>query len=126
MPKYQPRSVLSRQVAQRIVQAKPDGYSFAKWAQIIGVKPQTMTNYKEGYSGVSLDTLAAIVQKTGLSAQWLLTGDDNLPMWEPRTGTPAEIQRATAEKVVADIRRFLTELETTYGDEAPSENVSDR
>ena len=125
MPKHQASSTLSKQVAQRIVQAKPDGYSLAKWAKIIGVKPQTMTNFSKGYSGLSVDTLAAIVQKTGLSAQWLLTGDDDLPMWEPKTGTPAQIQRATAEKVVADIRRFLTQLETTYGSEAPSENASE-
>ena len=124
MPKH-PRSTLSRDVAERIVQAKPADYTLSEWAEKIGVTPQAMTNFSKRYSGVSLNTLASIVQKTGLSAQWLLTGDESIPMWEPQTGTPFQIQRATAEKVVGDIRRFLMKLEATYGSATSPENPSE-
>lgn len=61
-------------LSQRLASVKPKGVSDAKWAEALGIRRATWSSYVSGATYPGLDLLIVIKTMTGVSLDWLATG----------------------------------------------------
>lgn len=101
-------SDVSKDVAQRIIAAKPPEFSDTDWANLTRLTPQILSNYRSG-SGASLKAVASVVEGTKINARWLLTGEG--PQWQPDSEEPTVVHRQAVTAVLQQVRECLADIE---------------
>jgi transcriptional regulator with XRE-family HTH domain len=54
------------------------GKSQAEWAEIVGVKPPSLTNIEKGRNNISVANAIRVSRYTGVSLDWIYTGSETL------------------------------------------------
>ncbi len=98
---------------ERLRASIPAGMKVAEFAKAVGAGLSTLQEWMSGKADVGRERLAAILDVTGVSPRWLVTGEG--PMRPGGEAAPAPVPASSSAERDADlVGRVLEEISTVY------------
>lgn len=103
-------------LGDRIKQASDKIGGLDNLIEVSSIKRRTLYDYKSNKTEPKISTLAEIAEKTGVTLEWLVYGDQ---------GEPALREIHVREAALSDIRKYIQTIAATFWEQAPRDTKSE-
>jgi transcriptional regulator with XRE-family HTH domain len=116
-PEIEPETDLGKRL--RLLRKSTDKSDQKSFAVALGVSQSALSSYERGQSDPSSKALAAYARLTGVSLDWLLTGEGGM-FSDPEKSSPARVRPEIDPVVIGEIGRLLVRVEKELGIDLPA------